>query len=406
MESKLYLEDDHNLNMSEDGGGAIEVLDTETTRVDVNSPQVRACTDMNATAKAIMSGAPSASGHPLDQGMFTLMMNMFRQTQEQAEQKHVQMLEQARQMKGLVPEETLQLQEQTLQTLEQTLQRNAQSLHMLEQTWIQQQPQLAQEQTMSLSEDTQHTPEHPGSGEIQLNEQLVKTTSLSKDAQHVPEQSGSGEIRLNEQLVQVVPSAEGRPQEAPRIARQLHEVPQKEERPDEAPQEEGQPPEGPRVKLRPSKDPHVRDQHPEVPKAGTPSHLEQQAQEPPNTALQVKEWPPEVPPARDQLLGRRNWEVKVNCWEDLGGQPTQTKDKVKKKEEEGRWSWHRNCPKTPYFKQNWRNLPKKCLKARFRTSHEGQSVCCQSTGKRTKWKMRNAQKQFFLFVQSLFISFC
>ena len=378
MESKLYLEDDHNLNMSEDRGGAIEVLDTETTRVDVNSPQVRACTDMNATAKAIMSGAPSASGPPLDQGMFTLMMNMFRQTQEQAEQKHVQMLEQARQMKGLVPEETLQLQEQTLQTLEQTLQRNAQSLHMLEQTWIQQQARLAQEQAMSLPKDTQH----------------------------MPEQSGSGEIRLKEQLVQVVPSAEGRPQEAPRIARQLHEVPQKEERPEEAPQEEGQPPEGPRVKLRPNKALHVRDQPPDLPKAGTLSHQERQAQGPPNEALQVKEWPPEVPPARDQLLGRRNWEVKVNCWEDLGGQPTQTKDKVKKKEEEGRWSWHRNCPKTPYFKQNWRNLPKKCLKARFRTSHEGQSVCCQSTGKRTKWKMRNAQKQFFLFVQSLFISFC
>jgi type III secretion system FlhB-like substrate exporter len=323
---------------------------------------------MNATAKAIMSGAPSASGPMSDQDLVTFMWDKFHQIQEEARQQHLQILEQYRQM-----------QEQSLQ-------------------WMQQQQRHIHEQAMSMSEDTQH----------------------------LPEQSGSGEIWLNEQLIQVAPSHEGRPQEAPRIARQLHEVPQKEERPEEAPQvrgqqqqdpqakmwpveappEEGRPPEGPRVKLRPNKDLHVRDRPPDLPKAGTPSHQEQQAQGPPNEALQVKEWPPEVPAARDQLLGRKNREVKVNCWEDLGGQPTKTKNKVKKKEEEGRWSWHKKCPQNPYFKQNWCKPPKKCLKARFRTSHEGQSVCCQSTRKGTKWKMRNAQKQFFLFVQLLFISFC
>ena len=193
MESKLYPEDDHNLNMREDGGGAIEVLDTETTRVDVNSPQVRACTDMNATAKAIMSGAPSASGPMSDQDLVTFMWDKFHQIQEEARQQHLQILEQYRQM-----------QEQSLQ-------------------WMQQQQRHIHEQAMSMSEDTQH----------------------------LPEQSGSGEIWLNEQLIQVAPSHEGRPQEAPRIARQLHEVPQKEERPEEAPQVRGQQQQDPQAKIWP-----------------------------------------------------------------------------------------------------------------------------------------------------------
>jgi hypothetical protein len=73
MESKSNREDNHNLNMREDGGDAIEVLDTETTRVDITSPQERASsTDRSATAKAIMSAAPSTSGPPLDQDILTL----------------------------------------------------------------------------------------------------------------------------------------------------------------------------------------------------------------------------------------------------------------------------------------------------------------------------------------------
>ncbi len=65
------------------GGDAIKVLDTETTRVDVNCPQERACPNKNATAKAIMSGAPPTSGHTSDQEVFIFQLNILQKMQEQ-----------------------------------------------------------------------------------------------------------------------------------------------------------------------------------------------------------------------------------------------------------------------------------------------------------------------------------
>lgn len=359
MESKSNREDNHNLNMREDGGDAIEVLDTETTRVDVTSPQERATsTDRSATAKAIMSAAPSTSGLPLDQEMLTHMWNKFHQMQEQALQKHFQVLKQTAQNNA--------------QLLEQAQQMHAQNLLRLEQNriqWQQQLQQLVQEETMRVSEDTEHT-------------------------QHTPEHPGSGEIQLNDQLVQEVTPVEGRHQEGSQIKKW----------PVEALHVEGQPQEGPQVKLWPSKVLHVRDQHPDLTKVEKQSHQELQAQGQPNEALQVKEWPPEVPLARDQLLGRRNRDLKVNCMKNQRGQSAQTKNKVKKKKEEGRWSWPKNYLKNPYLQKKWPDLPQKFVETRFQKDYEGQRVCLQNTGKRTKWKVRNSQKQFCLFMHSVSVS--
>jgi hypothetical protein len=57
LESTLNPEKDNNLNMRVDGGDEIELLDTETVRVDVTGPEERARTAMDATAKAFTPAA-------------------------------------------------------------------------------------------------------------------------------------------------------------------------------------------------------------------------------------------------------------------------------------------------------------------------------------------------------------
>lgn len=417
MEIMLNLEGDYNLNVSEDGGDAIESLDTETTRGDVTSPQVRASTDSIATTKASLSVATPTSGFMLYQVIFKNMMSSLYKQQEENEQMHKEMLKRHCLLQGFLPQETLHLQELNIQAQLQTLQANARNLQIGEQmwqTWLQQQQGLAQ--TKSEIEDTQHTPEHPGSGEIQLNEQLVEKALPIK----------------------------GQPQEAPGIARQLENVPQTKEWPREAPQlirhqqegsqnknwllkaeqvkghhpegsqtstrlfetpqDEERPQQGPHAKSWPNKVLHAGDRPPDIPKTGTPPHQEQQARGEHSKTLQVKEWPPEGLPTRDQLLGRGNWCLKVNCVNNSENQPAQNKNKVKKKREKGRWSWPKNGPKSPNLKQKWPKLPQKLLRTRFQKRHEGQRVCFHNTGKRTKWKMKNPRK--LCFVQSFCISFC
>ncbi len=98
------MENDHNLNMSEDGGDGIELLDTETVQVHVDAPNGGACAAMGATAKATTTAAtlptPTAQmppmqmmqpGAPLDSN--TIMM-MFQQMQMQQAQAQAQMQQQ------------------------------------------------------------------------------------------------------------------------------------------------------------------------------------------------------------------------------------------------------------------------------------------------------------------------
>ncbi len=104
LESTLNMENDHNLNMSEDGGDGIELLDTETVQVHVDAPNGGACAAMGATAKATTTAAtlptPTAQmppmqmmqpGAPLDSN--TIMM-MFQQMQMQQAQAQAQMQQQ------------------------------------------------------------------------------------------------------------------------------------------------------------------------------------------------------------------------------------------------------------------------------------------------------------------------
>jgi len=133
MELMLNLEGDYNLNVSEDGGDAIESLDTETTRGDVTSPQVRASTDSIATTKASLSVATPTSGFMLYQVIFKNMMSSLYKQQEENEQMHKEMLKRHCLLQGFLPQETLHLQELNIQAQLQTLQANARNLQIGEQ---------------------------------------------------------------------------------------------------------------------------------------------------------------------------------------------------------------------------------------------------------------------------------
>lgn len=120
-------------------------------------------------------------------------------------------------------------------------------------------------------------------------------------------------------------------------------------------------------------------------------------------SYRVKKWPLEVPQARDQLSSGRNWDLKMSCLRNLKltGHPVQAKNKMKKKKEEGRWSWPKNYLKN--LNKKWSHLPQ-FLETRFQKDHEGQRVIFQNRGKRTRWKMRNSQKPFHSFMHSVSVS--
>ena len=103
LESTLNMEDDHNLNMSEDGGDGIELLGTEIVQVHVDAPNGGARAAMGATAKAPTTAAtpptPTAQvpppqmlppGATLDSNTIMMMFQQMQMQQAQAQAQQAQ----------------------------------------------------------------------------------------------------------------------------------------------------------------------------------------------------------------------------------------------------------------------------------------------------------------------------
>jgi hypothetical protein len=114
------MEDDRNLNMSEDGGDGIELLGTEIVQVHVDAPNGGARAAMGATAKAPMTAAtlptPTAQVPPpqmqppgaiLDSNAIMMMFQQMQMQQAQAQAQQAQAQAQMQQQMQMFQESIL-----------------------------------------------------------------------------------------------------------------------------------------------------------------------------------------------------------------------------------------------------------------------------------------------------------